>query len=87
MFEEDGLGFEVDGEPGRGMKAVGTWTCPECGHKSKITPRIEASGRLRCVCGEEVEIQGTGLRDTQRAFDELDRSVKDLEKIFKGFGR
>lgn len=54
------------------------FTCPDCKRTLKITPAIEARGRLKCPCGAEIEIKGDGLRKTQKVLDDFERSLKNL---------
>lgn len=56
------------------------FTCPNCNRTLKITPAMEARGRHRCACGTQIEIKGDGLRKTEKALDDFERSLRNVFK-------
>lgn len=83
-MSEGDIDIESVGELGKDCHLEGVVTCPECGLESRITPEMEAHGRLLCPCGKvEFEIGGTGLRDAQSGLGDLGRSLEEMFDVFK----
>lgn len=61
--------------------------CPECGAKVRVKLEDIAKGRtLRCTRGHSVKIEddvGGGARKAQRLLDDLEKSLRGIDKNFK----
>lgn len=57
--------------------------CPECGSTVKVTSaQVAAQRTVRCRRGHAIKLQddGGGFRKVQRSLDDLDRTLKDFGK-------
>ena len=57
--------------------------CPGCRRKhSKRLSTLRHGTKLKCVCGQEIKIQGNGFSQVKRELDKLDRSISRLGRTF-----
>jgi hypothetical protein len=57
------------------------YTCPRWGRTMKIKlNEMHPGNTKRCICGTEIRFDGDDMRKAQRAWDDLERTIKRLGK-------
>ena len=60
--------------------------CPECGAKVRVKLEDLAKGRtVRCPRGHLVKLEdvGGGAREAQKSLDDIEKSLRKIDKNFK----